>query len=561
MGEKMQGEKQVGTRFGLGSKSRVLVWLVAIAAVSAGMVAAFSLPVGGTHKPTIEITYPLDGAVVSGMVVIEGTASDDIQVLGVKVSFDLGATWFDAIDTSGDGSWSTWAYEWDTTKYPNGQQSILAKAWNAHDGHSMADRRVIIHNEGNHPPHVKIIEPKHGSTVSGVVKILLCAWDEDGNDDIEKVYVKIDVGDWHEATFKEINKECSWWVFEWDSTKVDNGWHKICTKATDGKAWGDSCISVFVHNGHPENHPPHIKILKPEAGTTVHGVVQILVCAWDLDGNDDIDQVWVRIDSGEWLKAHKVEVNKECSYWALEWDTTKYDNGWHKICAKTTDGIAWADTCIEVQVHNEKEENHPPHVKIQEPLNGETVHGLVTIHLCAWDADGNDEIEGVFVRIDGGDWHKADFLKVNAECSFWSFEWDTTKVENGWHKICAKATDGKAWADTCIEVYVHNKDDTNHPPGVKIHEPVDGEDVHGVIPIFVCAWDPDGNDDIREVFVRIDAGDWHEATWVLTNAECSLWVLEWDTTTVENGWHKICTKATDGKAWADDCIEVYVHNP
>ena len=59
------------------------------------------------RRPLSRITWPLDGAIVSGVVTIEGTASDEGgELAGVEVSTDGGVTWH---PTSGAERWS---YEW-----------------------------------------------------------------------------------------------------------------------------------------------------------------------------------------------------------------------------------------------------------------------------------------------------------------------------------------------------------------------------------------------------------------------------------------------------------------
>jgi ELWxxDGT repeat protein len=64
--------------------------------------------------PSSTITAPVAGESVRGTsYTVSGTASDLMSgVAMVEVSTDSGATWISATDTSGNGTWSTWSYDW-----------------------------------------------------------------------------------------------------------------------------------------------------------------------------------------------------------------------------------------------------------------------------------------------------------------------------------------------------------------------------------------------------------------------------------------------------------------
>jgi predicted transcriptional regulator len=371
-----------------------------------------------------------------------------------------------AIFVEYDGDYSWWVFEWDTTEVENGEHHIYAKAWDGEE-HSIEDVIYVIvdNEEENHAPGIEIVEPEGGSTVSGVIEILMVAWDPDGNDQIENVWVKIDNGAWHEATFLKIDREGSWWVFEWDTTAVEDGWHHIYAKTTDGHLWADDVIEVFVDN-EEENHAPLIDIVEPEHRAKVSGTVTIWMVAWDADGLHEILDVWVRIDGGHLLNATYNHTDSEGQWWFYEWDTTTVTDGWHSITAVVFDGIDDGHDIIEVFVDN-IEENGPPHVEIVEPENGAVVHGVVEILLRAWDPDGPEDVEMVFVRIDGGSWEEATFIEYEGDYSHWVFEWDTTSEEEGEHHIYAKAWDGETHSEEeVIMVIVDNSEEDPFLSGI-----------------------------------------------------------------------------------------------
>jgi predicted transcriptional regulator/major membrane immunogen (membrane-anchored lipoprotein) len=511
--------------------------------------------------PSVEIREPSNGETVHGVIEIwlkacDADGRDDVKKVFVRI--DSGS-WFEATFDHYSGDCSMWVFEWDTTTVDDGEHHIFAKAWDGKDYSKIDVIHVIVDNEPeNHPPALEIMEPSDGETVSGVIEILLLAWDPDGSDEIEQVWVKIDKGMWQEAIFVEINQKGSWWIFEWDTETVEDGWHHIFAKTTDGEFWADDHVEVYVNN-EGENHPPYIEIMEPENHETVFGVINIRMLAWDADGLDDIENVWVRIDNGDLLEATFVNNDARGSWWVFEWNTTTVEDGWHSITAVVYDGKEDGHDVIEVFVENNPH-NSPPNVKIREPSNGETVKGEIRIWLKAWDADGRDDVESVYVKIDNGVWHEATFVEYDGEHSWWIFEWDTTSVEDGEHHIYARAWDGEEHSEIDVIWVLVDNEEENHAPGVEIIEPEGGSTVSGVVEILLLAWDPDGHEEIQNVWVKIDSGSWHEATYLETNGEGSWWVMEWDTETVEDGWHHIIAKTTDGEFWADDHIEVYVEN-
>ncbi|UCF08586.1 MAG: winged helix-turn-helix transcriptional regulator, partial [Thermoplasmata archaeon] len=149
----------------------------------------------------------------------------------------------------------------------------------------------------------------------------------------------------------------------------------------------------------------------------------------------------------------------EGQWWYYGWDTTEVEDGWHSVTAVVFDGIDDGHDVIEVNVDNTPE-NHPPGIVITEPEAGAVVSGTVVIWMNAWDPDGNDQIQDVWVKIDGGHLRNATYHHTDGEGQWWYYEWDTTEVENGWHSITAVAYDGHDDAHHTIEVYVDNEDES-----------------------------------------------------------------------------------------------------
>jgi hypothetical protein len=194
--------------------------------------------------PKVSIVHPKDGQYVTGIVLVHGEASDDVAVKAVFVRVDGGA-WHLAVDTSPDGSWATWAWEWDTGMWPAGCYLVQAKAW---DGSLLSDiatvKACVKAKEGK--PIVKITYPQDGALVKGVVKVTGLAKDDVR---VKRVEVQIDFGAWQPATDTSGDGSFSSWSFTWDTTRGGDGDHKVSARAFDGTQYSDiHTIHVVVKN-------------------------------------------------------------------------------------------------------------------------------------------------------------------------------------------------------------------------------------------------------------------------------------------------------------------------
>jgi beta propeller repeat protein len=97
-------------------------------------------------------------------------------------------------------------------------------------------------------------------------------------------------------------------------------------------------------------------------------------------------------------------------------------------------------------------------VEIEDPLDGATVSGEITISGEATNMPiGNDDCE-VKVRIDDGAWKGTSRAVYAYGSCFWEVDWNSRAVENGQHTIQAKAYNGTEWSDVAeIEITVDNE--------------------------------------------------------------------------------------------------------
>ncbi len=264
------------------------------------------------EPPSVTISSPKNNVVVSGSVLISGTASDpDGNLQKVEVSVD-NKGWITA-----QGTFS-WTYSWDTTKEQGGKHVIYARAKDDELEYSKTESiSVTVDNSKNIPPAVYITSPAI-DTVSDVVEIRGTATDDDGDDTLIWVEVKID-GDWIKVS-GTID-----WLYEWDTRILNDGYYTVSARAFDGIDYsGIDSITLYVDN-------PHAPTLVVTSGVPEKssGTIMIFGTASDVDGT--ILKIEIQIDSGEWRELQGT------TDWSYMLDTTKLDNGKHTIRIMVTD--------------------------------------------------------------------------------------------------------------------------------------------------------------------------------------------------------------------------------
>ena len=382
--------------------------------------------------PHVAIGMPAGGSTVSGTVTIAGHAWDDVHVVLVQVHIDQGE-WWNATDNSGNDSWWKWSTPWDTTKWADGWHRIGALAKDSAGQLGDAAIEVYVHNNQggeNHPPWAHIESPPGGSTVRGMVAVNGTSGDPDANDTVEMVQVRIDLGEWNNATATGDNGSFAHWTYAWNTSLVADGWHAVRARAYDGTVWGEPAVKeYYVDNVQGE---PWVEIVEPKTGQTVYGTVLVHGVA-GADGNATVELVQVRIGDGDWHDAVDTSHNGSWGTWAWQWDTTQTANGQVSVCARSWDGSLYSsENCRQVKVANE---NHRPGVKILHPYNGQTVSGLFLIHGTAWDDGG---VELVQVEFNDGPWHNATDTSPDASWATWAYEWNTKDRDDGCLHVSAR---------------------------------------------------------------------------------------------------------------------------
>jgi len=198
--------------------------LIGVAIVSPTFAAK---PPKDTTPPSVTITNPSDGEIVSGIVTITFSATDENPVVGYEIL--IGEQLYSEDQT----------YDWDTTIEPDGDHSITCRAKDNSKNWGEDSILVTVDNSGgNSAPSVTITNPAEGSTVSGTVSITVSVNDEDAL--TPDIYI--------DGSF--VTSASS---YDWDTNGYTDGTHDIFAEATDtGGLTGSDTNTVTVDNSGSE---------------------------------------------------------------------------------------------------------------------------------------------------------------------------------------------------------------------------------------------------------------------------------------------------------------------
>jgi len=259
------------------------------------------------------------------------------------------------------------------------------------------------------------------------------------------------------------------------------------------------------------------EIIKPLSGETVPATVTVSI---DARAKNGINKVEFYID--DQLKYVDLD-------WPYEWNwnTTQYTETSHNISAVAYD-IFGLTTKVSRTVFVD---NTDPIVLIEEPKNGTTYCGVVTISVNATD---NREVSSVRVIVDGG---QPLIMAYNPIDSLWKYDLNTTTLSDSKeHTIMILALDKAAnLATTSITIFTDNT-----PPTLTIQTPQSGITVGLILIVSVQA------NDTRSGMSRVEFYLTPPPQSALVSTVTTLpYQWAWDTTRYPNGAYTITVKAYD----------------
>ena len=206
----------------------------AAAAVNAALASAQPPP--DTTAPSVSISSPASGSVVSGVATVDVTAFDDRGVSRVELYVD-GALL--ATDTA-----APFSFAWDTSRTASGSRGLQAKAFDASGNvGTSATVQVTVATTDTTPPQVRITSPTTGSTATKSVKIALSATDSSKLTTLQAFVDGVSLGSSACSA-----SSCSA-TFTWNAQKATRGSHVLSGVAYDsaGNAGNANPVTVYVN--------------------------------------------------------------------------------------------------------------------------------------------------------------------------------------------------------------------------------------------------------------------------------------------------------------------------
>jgi hypothetical protein len=195
----------------------------------------------GSGDPTVEITYPTDGSIISGSITITATANDDDGSVD-KVEFYYGTSLI-GTDVSDVGGWSC---DWSTTSLSDDSYVIKAIATD-NEGNTDSDSITVTTENTDDAPTISWVNPEDGNTLTGTVTIQIDANDDRDVTGTLSVELQIDGGTPITAAY---NSATDYYEYTLDTKGVNEGDHILDARATDsGSNTGNEVtITVTVRN-------------------------------------------------------------------------------------------------------------------------------------------------------------------------------------------------------------------------------------------------------------------------------------------------------------------------
>jgi hypothetical protein len=444
--------------------------------------------------PTVALTNPAHGTIVTGTLAVSATAADDQGVFGVQFKVD-------GVPLGTEDAAEPFEVAWNTLTASNGIHTLTAVARDASGRETAASVVVTVANDAT-APVVAMTSPTGGS-VSGTVTVAATATDDVGIASVRFLIDGSNLG--HEDTTAPYEAT-------WVTSGVGNGVHTVTAVARDiaGRETTASTV-VTVAN---DTTAPAIAITSPVAGATVAGVVAVLAAVSDEGG---VAGVQFELDGAP------IGAEDTVAPYELLWDAAISSDGEHTLTAVVRDAAGNQATAAGVLVTVANDWTAPT-VAVTNPAAG-SVSGTVTIAATATDDVG---VAGVQFLVNG--------VNLGAEDTTAPYElvWATLGVPNGVYTLEAVARDaaGNQAGSPGLVVAVAN--DTTAPT-LSITSPAGGT-LSGTVTVSAGAADDFGVAGVRFLLDGASLG---------AEDTTAPYELAWATLTVANGEYTLSAVARD----------------
>jgi subtilisin family serine protease len=347
-------------------------------------------------------------------------------------------------------------------------------------------------------PVAEITSPSAETVVTGDVTVTFIATDKN----LRNVTYSIDG-----ATPVDVAGETS---FTLDTTILSDGRHVITLAATDVmRLQSSTSLPLIV-----DNTSPTLSILSPRNNTVVPGIVDVTFVALDA----------TLANASLITDDRAFDVTGE-TFFTL--NTTELPDGVYTIKLSVFDSAGNdAETSITIII-----DNTPPTAAVLSPEEDTFVSGTINVTFSF----GDDNLESATLLLDG---------KILSDVTHKTFHlWNTTQAADGNHILTLTVMD-KAGNSENIERMV-TVDNTS--PTAEIREPAENAYLRSSYTVIIYGYDVNLN------LMKLDVDGASVKNWTISDLK----TYSWDTTTLDDGFHRI-RLIVDDKAGNSKTIETAV---
>ena len=311
--------------------------------------------------PTVTLTAPTDGSVVSGWISLTATATDNGTLSSVQFLVD-------GVVVASDYA-PLYEVLWNSGNVANGPHTVTARATDSQGNVATSGAAITVDNDLISPT-VSITSPAAGSTVEGTISLTADAADERG---VVKVEFLLD-------GILLSTDTSSPWAAAWNTASGSQASRTVTARAYDAAGHVTTSAGVTVT---PNNDlsSPVLNISSPAVNATVSGVVQVSATATDDRGVTHV----------KFLVDDVVVLTQTATPYGFAWDTTTLANGSHRIGARAYDAALHVSASSRfVTVSND---SIAPSVSLLSPKEAEFVQGVLTLSANASDDVGVTRVE------------------------------------------------------------------------------------------------------------------------------------------------------------------------
>ncbi|MGC9780047.1 MAG: hypothetical protein HZR80_12450 [Candidatus Heimdallarchaeota archaeon] len=468
------------------------------------------------QPPELEITYPNDGEIIWGVVIITWIGYDpDGMLLNFTLEYWNGSDWIFI-----DKVFNVNQYEWNVTLFPEWIYYEL-RITTEDDYWTIVDYTnstfVIDHPE---PPTVSLVTLTGGETIGGDFVIIWNAFDPDYGASLLATLYYWNVSSWIAIT-TGINES----YYLWNTRPILSGSdYLLRINLTDGMfTVTDQSLSPFTID-----HVPYVTIQYPNGGEVVSGAFFINWDETEYDGDVLTYTLYYSENSGvNWTYMSTV-IGSTSYFWST---ISLVDRATYRIRIVVDDGNFTNEdiTDADFTVYN------PDLPTVNIDTIASPVSGIITITWTASDLDNESLHFTLFYRRGVSSWTSFVYNLIDQT----SYQFDTTLYTDGIdYHIRITVTDGYFYVTDESNAFII--DNYEQAPTVALVNPTGGESFSGNVNIRWDGNDLDGDILVYSVYI------WDGTSWEEIASELTFESYFWDTKTVPNGVYELKVIASDG---------------